>query len=68
MTVTCNGACKNYKAEKKRDTKRYQNGDKFCGYCNIFIKWEGKYCPCYTTQLRTSPRSSRSNMDRKYIE
>ena len=38
MTVTCNGACKNYKAEKKRDTKRYQNGDKFCGYCNIFIK------------------------------
>ena len=36
---------------------RYDNGHKRCNECEIFIKWDGKRCPCCGLLLRLRPRS-----------
>ena len=38
------------------DDGRYENGQKRCQHCEIFIKWPGLRCPCCHTSLRTRPR------------
>ena len=48
--MTCKGICIRYKA-----SGRYDNGHKRCQVCNIFIKWEGLWCPCCGCKLRTRP-------------
>ena len=36
---------------------RYATGNKRCQVCEIFIKWEGFWCPCCGYRLRNGPRS-----------
>jgi hypothetical protein len=36
---------------------RYANGQKRCQICEIFLKWEGLWCPCCGYRLRTKPRN-----------
>ena len=58
--MQCNGSCKKYKA-KSDSTKggRYEQGQKRCHECEIFIKWEGLWCPCCGNLLRTKPRGTK---------
>jgi len=49
--MTCNGVCENYKAIKPSDGGRYESGQKRCQTCQIFIYYDGVYCPCCNTQL-----------------
>jgi hypothetical protein len=35
----------------------YAEGNKRCQVCEVFIKWNGKNCPCCKSNLRTKPRS-----------
>jgi hypothetical protein len=35
---------------------RYENGQKRCQTCELFIEWFGARCPCCHTSLRTEPR------------
>jgi hypothetical protein len=35
---------------------RYATGNKRCQICDLFIKWDGFYCPCCGRKLRIGPR------------
>ena len=55
--MTCKGICTRYKAQKQVGTGRYASGQRRCQICEIFIKWEGLWCPCCGYRLRTKPRN-----------
>ena len=55
--MTCKGICTSYIAEKPVGTGRYASGQRRCQICEIFIKWEGLWCPCCGYRLRTKPRN-----------
>ena len=55
--MTCKGICVRYKAQKPVGTGRYASGQRRCQICEIFIKWEGLWCPCCGYRLRTKPRN-----------
>ena len=55
--MTCKGICIRHKAQKQVGTGRYAAGHKRCQVCEIFIKWEGLWCPCCSYRLRTRPRN-----------
>jgi len=57
--VVCKGICIRHKAQKPVGTGRYILGHKRCQVCEIFIQWEGFFCPCCGYRLRTRPRNSR---------
>lgn len=57
--MTCKGICIRHKALKPMGVGRYVVGHKRCQVCEIFIKWEGFFCPCCGYRLRTRPRNSR---------
>ncbi len=55
--MSCKGICERYKAKKPVALGRYTSGQKRCQICEIFIKWEGLWCPCCGYRLRTRPRN-----------
>ena len=55
--MTCKGICTRYKAKKPSGIGRYASGQRRCQICEIFIKWEGNWCPCCGYRLRTKPRN-----------
>ena len=55
--MTSKGICVRYKAQKPVGTGRYASGQRRCQICEIFIKWEGLWCPCCGYRLRTKPRN-----------
>lgn len=57
IPMTCKGICIRYKAQKPVGTGRYASGQRRCQICEIFIKWEGLWCPCCGYRLRTKPRN-----------
>ena len=59
--MVCKGICEKYKSIKpKLNNSRYQAGQKRCTTCQIFIKWEGLWCPCCGVLLRKKSRTPRS--------
>ena len=48
----CKGICVRHKV-----SSRYSIGHKRCKVCELFIKWDGLWCPCCGYKLRTRPRS-----------
>jgi hypothetical protein len=57
--MVCKGKCIKYKAGKTYgQNNRYEVGQKRCSVCEIFLKWEGKHCPCCGYVLRTKPRGT----------
>ena len=59
FVMTCKGICRRHKAIKPIGRRRYAAGLKRCQVCNIFIKWEGFFCPCCGCRLRTKPRNQK---------
>ena len=54
----CKGVCTRHKAPKPTNhIQRYVIGQKRCQVCDIFIWWDGAWCPCCGCRLRTKPRS-----------
>lgn len=51
---TCSKRCTEFKT-----LKRYWNGGKRCSTCEIFIEYEGVWCPCCGIKLRTRTRNSK---------
>jgi hypothetical protein len=49
--MTCKGICIRHKA-----SSRYDTGNKRCRTCDLFIKWDGFFCPCCSLKLRVGPR------------
>ena len=64
--VHCNGSCKEYLAKgNSLEGGRYEQGQKRCPQCEVFIKWEGLWCPCCGRLLRTKPRAKKSKIKNK---
>jgi hypothetical protein len=51
--MICKGIC----IRKKAFSNNYNNGQKRCQICELFIKWNGLRCPCCHCRLRTKPRN-----------
>jgi len=56
--MSCNGICHRYKANGLPKEGRYKNGQKRCLICDIYIIWEGLWCPCCGNRIRSNPRGS----------
>jgi predicted amidophosphoribosyltransferase len=56
--MTCKGICLRHRAQKPVNSGRYASGQKRCQVCEIFIRWDGLFCPCCGYRLRTKPRNS----------
>ena len=54
--MTCNDICHRYKTSKPVRGSSYSEGKKRCSHCDIFMEWDGVFCPCCRFQLRSSPR------------
>ena len=54
--MTCKGICIRHKAQKPVGSGRYATGQKRCQICDLFIKWDGIWCPCCGCRLRIGPR------------
>jgi hypothetical protein len=50
--MTCKGICTRHKA-----SGRYATGNKRCQICELFIQWDGLFCPCCGSRLRIGPRN-----------
>ena len=53
----CKGICLKHKAVGGLRGGRYRNGQKRCQVCDIFIDWDGLWCPCCGYKLRGKPRN-----------
>jgi len=54
--MVCKGVCIRHKASGPISYGRYATGQKRCQICEMFIKWDGIFCPCYGCRLRIAPR------------
>ena len=56
--MNCKEICSNHAVKKLRPGHggRYESGQKRCSFCDIYIIWDGRNCPCCGTALRTKPR------------
>ena len=55
--MVCKGICIRHKASGPISSGRYSPGQKRCQICDLFIKWDGIFCPCCGRRLRIGPRS-----------
>jgi hypothetical protein len=55
--MVCKGICHRYKAKWMTQTARYGDGQKRCNICELFVSWDGAFCPCCGMLLRSRPRS-----------
>lgn len=57
--MTCKGICIPLRADNYLLMGRYAAGQKRCQKCDIFIIYEGVWCPCCGCKLRTKSRQSK---------
>ena len=57
--MVCKGICIRHKAMRPSTGKRYFIGQKRCQGCQIFINWQGFFCPCWGCRLRNKPRNKK---------
>ena len=55
-SASCRGICPRYKAKRSERIGYYRMGFKRCNICELFMKWDGTFCPCCGYQLRMKPR------------
>ncbi len=55
--MSCKDLCMQYKASRPIGKSRYGSGQKRCQICEVFIQWEGFFCPCCGCRLRSTPRN-----------
>ena len=58
--MNCKGICRKYKTQiNTLEGGRYEQGQKRCHECELFIEWKGLWCPCCGRLLRTKPRAKK---------
>jgi len=67
MGVSCKGICERYKSMGVSMQFKYQEGQKRCTSCGIFIECDGVRCPCCHMKLRTNARNRLSKIKRLEI-
>ena len=61
--MVCKGICIRYKASRPKSGMRYNSGQRRCQVCEIYINWQGLWCPCCNYRLRIGPRNSKNKFD-----
>ena len=61
MSEICDGVCQKFKKSRRFDT----TFSKYCQNCNMFIEYEGHYCPCCSLKLRHNPRNTHTEERKK---
>jgi hydrogenase nickel incorporation protein HypA/HybF len=64
--LSCKGVCKTKYREFLGDSKLKYNGQKRCGACDIYLRYDDIKCPCCKSILHVRPRHSRAKT--KYYE
>jgi hypothetical protein len=63
MTNSCHGKCSQYRSKRIiTGGNRYLGTGKRCQICDIFIEYEGRFCPCCNARLRFRPRHKSKNL------
>ena len=57
---SCKGICIKFKAKPYNGRSRYENGQKRCQTCMLFLTYEENRCPCCRSLLRITPRANNS--------
>ena len=57
--MVCKGICSSHRAMRPSTGRRYLIGQRRCQVCQIFINWEGFFCPCCGCRLRNKPRNKK---------
>ncbi|MGY5149863.1 MAG: hypothetical protein ACW9W3_07345 [Candidatus Nitrosopumilus sp. bin_68KS] len=65
MAATCRGICQDFKSIGTSMKLKYQEGQKRCSFCGIFMDCEGTRCPCCHMILRTKSRNRLSKIKRR---
>ena len=61
--MACKGICERHKAQKPTGAwGEVASGQKKCQMCEMFIVWEGLWCPCCGYRLRVKPRNLRHKL------
>lgn len=60
MCPACKGVCESFKGNSIAYKFRYEQGQKRCTFCNIFIEFSGNRCPCCGCALRIKARTGNS--------
>lgn len=61
--MSCKGICESYRVLRNNINSRYVNGARYadgqkrCQICEIFIRWDGIFCPCCNNRLRIKQRN-----------
>jgi len=66
--MSCNDICKRYKITGNPRLRRYENGQKRCHKCEIYIRWDGLFCPCCGYRLRINARGPHGKENLRRIE
>ncbi|AJW70239.1 hypothetical protein [Nitrosopumilus adriaticus] len=65
MPAICRGVCHKYKSSGVSMQFKYQEGQKRCSFCGIFMVYNETRCPCCHTILRTKARDKLSKLKYK---
>jgi len=58
---TCKGSCALTTYEPKKLVRNaVEHGYKRCRICNLFLKWEGIWCPCCSVRLSSKSKNNKS--------
>ena len=56
----CKGLCESYKLTSFKSTKRYEENQKRCSKCDVYIVSSDVRCPCCRCKLRITPRENKA--------
>jgi hypothetical protein len=59
--MVCKGICIHHKA-----SGRYATGHKRCQTRDLFMQWDGVFCPCCGSRLRIGPRYKANLRKQRY--
>ena len=65
MAARCKGVCEDYRILGISMNLKYQQGQKRCTICGIFMSFDGNRCPCCKMVLRTKARNRLAKLKRK---
>jgi hypothetical protein len=66
--MTCKGICDSYKGTRISSGGRYLQGLSRCNICEIWLMYEGAYCPCCGQKLRKNPRIGQAKLRLRAIK
>ena len=65
LALSCKGLCNRIKSVGTAMQFKYQEGQKRCSLCELFIDCDDARCPCCKTILRTKSRNRVSKIKRR---